>query len=379
MKNPVILIPGLQGTKLADINRRDFKTKWSGFRALFDNLYDLFLRPDGITDASGHIVIEREDVEDLAYKDVINMLKHEDYPLYIFGYDWRKSCVENATKLADFIKVTQKKCETNGLPKVSFITHSNGAMVLSAYLKSFADPASIDSVVDRIIFTAPPFLGSVEAIFNLVIGKSRLFNSSDDFRKLARTLPAIYELCPVYTGSAKRSDNKKFALTNLAHWQANLHANTMMKSRLKDLSTLRDANQFIFDLDALSAALKANILVIAGTGEDSQYHFEIDNNDNNLFTFPKDPLDDPRKPNGGGDGTVHLASARPFENTVCTLTVQSNWFETRLNSKVISYNWHSFMLNNGRVQTIIKRFLKGPEVEDWYKTVGKGVDKIGTA
>jgi len=204
-----------------------------------------------------------------------------------------------------------------------------------------------------------------------------LFNSSDDFRKLARTLPAIYELCPVYTGATVRSDTNKFLLTDLLHWQKNLHGNAMMKERLSDLESLRDDKQYIFDLDTLSATLKSKTLVIAGTGEDSQYHFNIDNTNDNHFTFPEHKLDSSKEPNGGGDGTVHQISARAFEDSVCTLTVKSNWFETRMDSRVISYNWHSFMLNNGRVQTIVKRFLKGPQGDNWFDTIGRGVEKVG--
>ena len=66
-----------------------------------------------------------------------------------------------------------------------------GGLVLSTYIKSL-NIAERNKIINKAIFTVPPFLGSIEASFNLTIGKSRLFNSSDDFRKVSRTFPSIY-------------------------------------------------------------------------------------------------------------------------------------------------------------------------------------------
>lgn len=306
MKSPIILIPGIQGTKLANINNKDFDTVWSGIRKFFDNLYDLILELDGRTDKQTEVIIERQDVEDLAYSEIINYLKHLGYPVYIFGYDWRKSNDESGNKLYEFVEVVRAKHKGND--KINFITHSMGCQVFSGFLKRLKED-QMAAVINRAIFTVPPFMGSVEAMFNIVIGKSKLFNSSDDFRKI-ETFPAIFELCPVY----------------------------------KD-----------------------------GTGEDTQQKMEVDQNSlgvKNQFLFSKE------FESTDGDGTVHINSAKVFKDSITTLKVKSRWIEKRLDGRIIMADWHSFFLNNGRVQNILKRFMevdKSNLSDNWYESIGGGV------
>ena len=33
----------------------------------------------------------------------------------------------------------------------------------------------MNKIINKVIFTTPPFLGSIEATYNLIIGKSKLF------------------------------------------------------------------------------------------------------------------------------------------------------------------------------------------------------------
>ena len=51
-KKPVILIPGIQGTKLLDANQADFITVWSGIKKFFSNIHQLALRKNGINAVS---------------------------------------------------------------------------------------------------------------------------------------------------------------------------------------------------------------------------------------------------------------------------------------------------------------------------------------
>ena len=57
MQPPVILVPGIQGTRLANTNNKDFNTVWSGIRKFFDNVYHLLLEKDGRTDQQKEIII----------------------------------------------------------------------------------------------------------------------------------------------------------------------------------------------------------------------------------------------------------------------------------------------------------------------------------
>ena len=382
MKSPLILIPGIQGTTLTNTNKKDHDKIWSGIRKLFDNLYDLLLNSDGITDSKEGVIIEHADVEDLAYSEIINFINNRtEYSAYIFGYDWRKSNIESARELEKFVNHLKKKCEVDS---VSFVTHSMGCLVLSAYLKMLPGSDTIDKTIDKVIFTVPPFLGSAEAIFNLIIGKSRLFNSSDDFRKIARTFPSLFELCPVYDGAIIPSDNSVFDIYDYSQWQQNpnhddyTEIKELFEARLKSLKSVRDHDrQLIFDLSSLLESTKKRMVILAGVGQKTQEHIGVsigpNGKVNNQFIF------NDKGENEFGDGTVHINSAGIFKDQILTLQVQHKWIETRIDSHFILHDWHSFFLNNGRVQNIIKRFLAKDQQnlkDEWYTSIDGGVSVV---
>ena len=53
-------------------------------------------------------------------------------------------------------------------------------------------------------------------------------------------------------------------------------------------------------------------------------------------------------------------------------------FNRKRTDKTFKY-CSTYLVNNGRGQTIVKRFLKGPQGVNWFETVGKGVEKVGDA
>ena len=68
MMKPTILIPGITGTKLADTNRLDFDIIWSGIQSKYETIHDLKLDISAQFEQSTKVIIDRADVEDLAYK-----------------------------------------------------------------------------------------------------------------------------------------------------------------------------------------------------------------------------------------------------------------------------------------------------------------------
>jgi len=368
MKQPIILIPGIQGTKLQNINDRNFNVMWSGIKKFFSNIHDLKLQKDGLSDIGAERLVERADVEDIAYSEIINYLRAKGYNVYIFGYDWRKSNTVSAQKLGELIKKLTNKLNTS---KFNFLTHSMGGLVLSAYIKSLS-VADRNKIINKAIFTVPPFLGSIEASFNLTIGKSRLFNTSDDFRKVSRTFPSIYELLPVYKGAYEFENNDTARNFNKydfsTYWQQvsqllpnrldTLQKHRLISHRLAELGKVRDQNDFIFEL-----------LVIAGTKAKTKSKIFVRNrvaHIKNFFDYEH------FRESKDGDGTVPLQSAIAFKDSVTTLKVKQKKLETWADSRFLMADWHAFMLNNGRVQNIIKRFLKADENElrgDWFLSI----------
>jgi len=389
-KKPIILIPGIQGTKLFNTNEKDFNVVWSGLKKNFSNIQKLALKKDGTSDKEIEIVIERADVENLAYSEIINYLRSLGYRVYIFGYDWRKSNIESAEKLHSFIEKLKDKL--GNVDSFNFVTHSMGALVLSSYFKSLTEE-KIKKVVDKVVFTVPPFLGSAEATFNLVVGKSRLFNSSDDFRKIARTFPSIYELLPVYKDAYNFNDSTRKNELNFydfsSYWQHipnaerkdTLQKQDLISHRLQLLESVRNQNDFIYNFNNLKDKdLISRFLVLAGTGEATQTTINIKNewkHYHNLFDF-----DTPKK---DGDGTVPYRSAIAFKDTLFTLSIKSKKIETWANSFFVLKDWHAFFLNNGRVQNVITRFFnpKNDSLRmatknklDWYQSIGDASIKV---
>lgn len=377
-KTPIILIPGIQGTKLTNINEKDFKVLWSGVRKFFSNIHQLALQKDGVSDVKEEVLVERADVENMAYSEIINYLRELGYQVYIFGYDWRKSNVDSAKDLEIYVEKLKRKLETE---KVSFVTHSMGALVLSVYLKSLFNKEKINQTIGKIVFANPPFLGSVEATFNLVIGKSRLFNSSDDFRKVGRTFPGIYELLPVFKGAYEFEGGQKLKdfYDYDKFWQQKYeqkHDSGIVKHRLKYLGGIRTQDNLLFNLSQLDASVRDRMIVLAGGGEETKNKVVI-KKDSNSHKFLFDFCTDGDKENGG-DGTVPLESSTIFNKSIDTYKVDTTYFEKRLDSKFIQSDWHAFFLNNARVQNVIKRFLD-PEFtngKDWYQSVDKSIKKV---
>src|SRR4051812_26014616 len=90
-----ILIPGIHGTKLVNSNTLNFDTIWSTIQSKYESIYDLALKQDSRFDVQPTSIIERSDVEDIAYREPVYILeKKTNMPVYIFGYDWRKSSAE---------------------------------------------------------------------------------------------------------------------------------------------------------------------------------------------------------------------------------------------------------------------------------------------
>lgn len=238
-------------------------------------------------------------------------------------------------------------------------------------------------------------MGSLEAAFNLVIGRSKLINSSDDFRKVARTFPAIYELSPVYDQSFVFDGNPGQAIDFFnykSYWQHEENPaddrgnrkNELMEFRFKELEQVRaNENRTIFDFNNLSPELRNKFLILVGSKEDTLETLTILDSDasgriRNFFDFENTIISQQ------GDGTVHHRSSTLFKDSILTIDIESKPFETRWNSHLIMNDWHPFFLNNGRVQNVIRRFfIHDNQIladvngnEDWFTSPGSAVRKL---
>ncbi|WP_115018432.1 triacylglycerol lipase [Synechococcus sp. UW140] len=248
--NPIILIPGIGGTRLVDASNG--KTAWGsyGYNSFWpstekDNKL-LALPLAGNSTTSGQAknkvkpmsVIEQIKINlfpfstfDLAiYATVVSSLEkagyilhkdnqstrpvkpHTNTPMFEFAYDWRESNADSAIKLSNFIKAKSKELESKKLykkgQKFNIICHSMGCLTARYYLRYGDQGLGTNETapkldwrggdkIENIIMVAPPNKGSGEALKNLLNG----FNL-DKIKWLKYpsavlgTMPSMYELLP---------------------------------------------------------------------------------------------------------------------------------------------------------------------------------------
>jgi hypothetical protein len=116
---PVIFIPGIEATKLVDANSFGFEAVWKAFDTIGTSLQTKLMGPyleerlqeRPLYDERVQSIIERQSIARLPYeKTIVNLFRKLNtgrditHPVYLFGYDWRLSNVENGRRLGDFIQ-----------------------------------------------------------------------------------------------------------------------------------------------------------------------------------------------------------------------------------------------------------------------------------
>jgi hypothetical protein len=77
--------------------------------------------------------------------------------------------------------------------------------------------------IGRIVFIAPPFRGSCDIPKVLIAGeKNGWLSDQEDFRKLARSFPSVYQLIPAFPKAAVDESGNELDLFDFKNWQANV-------------------------------------------------------------------------------------------------------------------------------------------------------------
>jgi len=366
----IIFIPGIKGTKLVETNLANFDTIWSGVQSNFETIEDLELSKmfnNKYYDEKTDTIIKPGEIESIAYGDFIKDLKTKN-PKYIFNYDWRMSAVENGKKLGSFVDYLMEKSTAAGksIKKFDFITHSLGNFILRSFIKKRNFP----DCINKIIFTVPPFKGSIDIASTVIVGEGFFSGVKAKIRKLIRTFPGALELLPTYQGASSfDSDPEVHDFFNIDHWQKNItDSNNPVAFKFKDaLSVAKNTvDNELCDIAALTKDQKKRILVICRAGYKTYQSLKIykvsRRNPANYFDFAKAVR------NEKGDGRVHHLSSTCYKKDVLTLEIKDAFFFKEYG--------HGFILKDGRAQKLINRFLEKPLDKFIYDIPGGSIKKI---
>ena len=255
-KNPVIIIPGIQGSEL--INPQTGKTVWFNVRRDKDDDLRLPMTSNNLAQNRDKLVakdIIREvkllsvlpEIE--VYQGLIDSLKARGYVeadwnkpqatdvFYVFPYDWRRDNVETARLLMNKIQVVKRVVRRPDL-KFDIIAHSMGGLVARyAAMYGVADlpPEGRKPVpswagarhINKIMMFGTPNEGSFDAFTGAINGSTvvsmRNLPFIDDFRpEDVISSPALFQLMPHQTVVRFLDENLeplKVDLYNPKTWQ----------------------------------------------------------------------------------------------------------------------------------------------------------------
>jgi hypothetical protein len=229
-RTPVIVIPGIEGSKLCDSSGNVVWGDRNSYTARRINALrlppDLANRDKGIHSCG---LIESVSLIPLlwdsnVYSGLLNTLKQIGYQnkdIVQFDYDWRLSNFENARLL----KNTIEGMSIRPTDQVDIVAHSMGGLVARIYIQNMNGA----NRVHNLVLMGTPSFGSARVFQNLRDGfdhwPSAWSGGLDEIQRTILSFPSTYELLPTYADccgfskSGNRVSVKYFDILDPTVWQ----------------------------------------------------------------------------------------------------------------------------------------------------------------
>ena len=291
--SPIIFVPGIKGTTLSDHYPLEHQTVYNAVTdKLVFNFDPVMLDDAGQFDRDLDRLIYEHEVISLVYGEFVSELreslplddrKKENARVYVFPYDWRYSVVSNAARLARFVDLILAKSNAHAaykdrgisVSKVNIVAHSMGGCLA----KHYATVLGGHRKIEKLVMLASPLRGSQDALKTLVMGETWFFDwfTRKGMRKLARTLPGVYDLLPFDGCSSMRGkiqwpkpavtrNGNPVNLFDPTQWQENvisqIGSEVLGRHLTTTLAYLKGAKEF-------PQKFRKDVLMVCGKGEDT--------------------------------------------------------------------------------------------------------------
>lgn len=154
--------------------------------------------------------LEKHLSEKLNYKTTSTNKKRN---LFVFTYDWRLCNRISAKKLSNYITELKKK-EIKANQKIDIIAHSMGGLIARDYIENLGG----NNFIDKLIMLGTPNYGAVSAFQVLLQGAPLPTVGKSISQKLPLTIPSIYQLLPNFNFCYQTEDGNFLNIYENLNW-----------------------------------------------------------------------------------------------------------------------------------------------------------------
>ena len=207
LREPIVIVPGIAGTILQDANGSEV---WPNIKKMLvspsDNYLDALtvgastIRAAAILKTVTLVVGGVTVLSDDFYGNLIKAFANEGYvegkDLFTVPYDWRLDIDSSVSALAGVIARARAAASSG---KINIIAHSMGGLLVKKYLATVAAATGAPaSFLDKLVLAGVPEIGAPYAFKILDYGDDLGIPivSRDEVRRIAHSMPAMYELLP---------------------------------------------------------------------------------------------------------------------------------------------------------------------------------------